>query len=125
MRVTIKDIAIRSNLSHTTISRVLNRRGDSFISEATRQRIFTLAREMGYQPNTVARALATGRSNTIGLALGAVVHPLAAEVIQCLMQEVEAHNYEVIISKVAQSDNGYDAPMTQWPVDGHRLQYCD
>ena len=72
MRVTIKDIAIRSNLSHTTVSRVLNRRGDAFISEQTRQRILTLAREMGYQPNTIARALVTGRSNTIALAISAV-----------------------------------------------------
>jgi LacI family transcriptional regulator len=118
MRVTIKDIAVRSNLSHTTVSRVLNRRGDAFISEETRQRIFALAREMGYQPNTIARALATGRSNTIALSLGAVVHPLAALVIQNLMQEVETQNYEIIISKVATANDDNDAPLTQWPVDG-------
>src|SRR3569833_1468324 len=118
MRVTIKDIAVRSNLSHTTVSRVLNRRGDAFISEDTRKRIFALAQEMGYKPNTIARALATGRSNTIALALGAVVHPLAAQVVQCLMQEVEAHNYEIIISKVVQGAEEHDAPLTQWPVDG-------
>lgn len=116
MRVTIKDIAVRSNLSHTTVSRVLNRRGDAFISEETRKRIFALAQEMGYQPNTIARALATGRSNTIALALSSVVHPLAGQVIQCLMHEVEAHNYEIIISKVVYGDQ--DAPLTQWPVDG-------
>jgi len=115
MRVTIKDIAIRSNLSHTTVSRVLNRRGDAFISESTRQRIITLAREMGYQPNTIARALVTGRSNTIALAISAVVHPLAAEAIYYLMNEAKAHQYEMVVTNIA---DDRDAPLTQLPVDG-------
>ena len=116
--VTIKDIAKRSNLSHTTVSRVLNKRADTFISEATRAKILDLAREMGYQPNGYARALVTGRTNTIALALDAVIHPLAAFVMNYLMTEVEKLGYDLIVTKVAQDSSGQNIAVTKWPVDG-------
>jgi len=50
MRVTIKDIASRLNLSTATVSKVLSGRGGAFISEATRQKVLETAREMGYRP---------------------------------------------------------------------------
>lgn len=116
--VTIKDIAKRSNLSHTTVSRVLNRRADAFISEATRTRILELAREMGYQPNGYARALATGRTDTIALALDSVIHPLATATMNYLMVEVEKLGYDLIVTKVVQGAQGPDVAVTKWPVDG-------
>jgi LacI family transcriptional regulator len=116
--VTIKDIAKRSNLSHTTVSRVLNRRADAFISEATRARILELAREMGYQPNGYARALATGRTHTIALALDAVIHPLATVIMNYLMVEVEKLGYDLIVTKVVQDSVGPNVAITKWPVDG-------
>jgi len=116
--VTIKDIAKRSNLSHTTVSRVLNKRADTFISEATRTKILELAREMGYQPNGYARALVTGRTDTIALALNAVIHPLAAFVMNYLMIEVGKLGYDLIVTKVAQDVSGQNIAVTKWPVDG-------
>lgn len=67
MRVTIRDIAKRLNVSHATVSRALNRPDDPIISEATRARVFETAIEMGYRPNTAARALVTGRTGLIAL----------------------------------------------------------
>jgi len=116
--VTIKDIAKRSNLSHTTVSRVLNKRADTFISDATRTKILDLAREMGYQPNGYARALVTGRTDMIALALDAVIHPLAGFVMNYLMIEVEKLGYDLIVTKVAQDASGQNIAVTRWPVDG-------
>jgi DNA-binding LacI/PurR family transcriptional regulator len=67
MGVTVYDIADRANVSQTTVSRVLNRRDDGFISEATKQRVLVAAREMGYRPNRLAKALASGITHTIGM----------------------------------------------------------
>jgi len=54
-------------LSKSTVSRALS--GDPRVAEDTRARVASLARHMGYTPNPTARALATRRTNTIGLAV--------------------------------------------------------
>ncbi|MEN6355502.1 MAG: LacI family DNA-binding transcriptional regulator [Armatimonadota bacterium] len=67
MGITIYDIAGQLGLSAATVSRVLNRRKDALISEATRTRVLSAAKQMGYKPNTMARALVTGKTYNIGL----------------------------------------------------------
>ncbi|HEU0221824.1 MAG TPA: substrate-binding domain-containing protein [Paracoccaceae bacterium] len=66
---TLKDISRRSGYSVTTVSRALN--GFDDVTEATRQRIEAIAREMNYRPNQVARKLVSGRSGMVGLVLEA------------------------------------------------------
>ena len=66
MKVTIKDIAQAAGLSPATISLVLNNRPYR-IAPQTKERILTIAREMGYRPNSAAVSLKTNRSYTIGL----------------------------------------------------------
>ncbi|HEU6448043.1 MAG TPA: LacI family DNA-binding transcriptional regulator [Verrucomicrobiae bacterium] len=55
-RVTLRDVARRLNVSHTTISRAL--RNDPEISKAMRERVQSIAREMGYKPDPMLNALA-------------------------------------------------------------------
>jgi DNA-binding LacI/PurR family transcriptional regulator len=62
---TLQDIADMLRLSKSTVSRALS--GDPRVAEDTRARVAALARHMGYTPNPTARALATRRTNTIGL----------------------------------------------------------
>jgi len=65
--VTLRDIAKRVNLSHATVSFVLNDRRDVAIPEGTRTRVLEAAKELGYQPNRAARALVMGRTRVIGI----------------------------------------------------------
>jgi DNA-binding LacI/PurR family transcriptional regulator len=69
MAVTIRDIAKHLNLSHSTVSRIINNRDSEFISSATRTRVQQTAQELGYHPNYHARSLQTGRTHAIGLVL--------------------------------------------------------
>ena len=62
------DVAAAAGVSPTTASFVLNGRGSS-IPVGTRQRVLDTARELEYTPNSSARALATGRTNRIGIVL--------------------------------------------------------
>jgi len=66
LRTTIKDIAEETGFSITTISLVLNNKGDS-IPKVTRDIIKKTAKEMGYRPNQLAVGLIKKRTKTIGL----------------------------------------------------------
>ena len=68
MRVTIKNIAERSGLSLQTVSRILNGHAAQY-QEATRDRVINLADEMGYRPNSSAKAMRSGRFGSVALLL--------------------------------------------------------
>ena len=59
------DVARLAGVSHQTVSRVIN--GHPSLRPATRERVEDAIRQLGYRPNTVARALVTRRSGTIGV----------------------------------------------------------
>jgi DNA-binding LacI/PurR family transcriptional regulator len=54
-----------AGVSHQTVSRVIN--GSQHVRPETRERVLSAMRELDYRPNSVARALVTGRSNTLGV----------------------------------------------------------
>ena len=59
------DVGRRAGVSHQTVSRVIN--GSRHVSPETRRRVLAAMRELGYRPNSIARALATGRTRTVGV----------------------------------------------------------
>ena len=63
----IKEVAAEAQVSLGTVSKVLNARGDSYISPATRARVFAAAQRVGYHPSVVARGLAGKRMDAIGV----------------------------------------------------------
>ncbi|WP_040454586.1 LacI family DNA-binding transcriptional regulator [Kribbella catacumbae] len=64
---TMTDVARRAGVSVSTVSYVLT--GTRPISEATRDRVLAAMAELDYQPNAMARGLASRRSNIVGLLL--------------------------------------------------------
>ena len=63
--VSMKDISAACGVSVATVSKALNNHSD--IGEATKERIRKMAKEMGYFPNSMARALKTNRTYNIGV----------------------------------------------------------
>jgi DNA-binding LacI/PurR family transcriptional regulator len=59
------DVGRLAGVSHQTVSRVIN--GSPSVRPETRRRVVAAMDELGYRPNSVARALATGRTNTLGV----------------------------------------------------------
>ncbi len=64
-RAVMADVAKLAGVSHQTVSRVMN--GSDQVREDTRERVRAAMRMLDYRPNSVARALATGRSKTLGV----------------------------------------------------------
>jgi LacI family transcriptional regulator len=61
------DVARLAGVSQTTVSFIVNNRPDANIPEETRERVLAAVQELGWRPNSLARALSQRRSQTIGL----------------------------------------------------------
>lgn len=73
-RVTIKDVAKAASLSITTVSQILNGKGDRF-PEATQTKVLHLRDELGYVPNFNARNLISHSMQTVGIIVPNLVNP--------------------------------------------------
>lgn len=102
--MTIKEIAEKANVSIATVSMVLNKK-DRRISAKTRQRILTVADELNYQPNAIARSLVTAQTKTIGLIIPDVANPFFAEIAKCIETQLSLENYHVFLCN-ANNDKG-------------------
>lgn len=71
-RPSIYDVAVRAGVSHMTVSRVINDHPN--IRDSTRQHVKEVIAELGFQPSSVARALATRQSRSIGVIVDAADH---------------------------------------------------
>jgi LacI family transcriptional regulator len=96
MRVSIADVAARANVSISTVSRVLNRR--HLVNEKTRDRVESVIRELGYQPNAFARGLMLNRSEIIGLVLPDIHGEFYSEIIRGADAEARRYGYNLVIA---------------------------
>ena len=92
---TLKDVAERAGVTVTTVSRVINNRG--YISEKTRQKVYDVMKEIGYQPNEVARSLSKQHTSTIGVIVPHIVHPYFAKLLSNIESAAAAENYKMIV----------------------------
>jgi len=96
MAVRLKDIARDLGVSVVTVSKVL--RGNTDISEATRRRVLKRMKELNYQPNMMARGLATGCTYTVGLVVPDLVHPFFAEFAKSLSEVLRTNSRALILA---------------------------
>ncbi len=121
MPVTLRDIARRADVSHATVSVVLNNRSAPVISEQTRIKVLRVAAELGYQPNYLARALAMGRSHVVALWVAEPYTPYYCGIIAALNDVVRDKPYDLMVIE-ASNEDALPAPggfnRSHWPVDG-------
>lgn len=96
--VSLKDISVRCGVSVATVSKALN--GHKDVSEATRERLIKAAKEMGYFPNSQARALKTNRTLNLGVmfsddAGSGLTHEFFAKLLNSFKTEAEAAGYDI------------------------------
>lgn len=101
--VSIKDVSLKCKVSVATVSKALNDHSD--ISESTKEYVKKVAKEMGYYPNSSARALKTNRTYNIGVlfmdeAQSGFTNEYFAKVLDSFKIEVEKKGYDItFISK--------------------------
>jgi LacI family transcriptional regulator len=99
---TLKELADKLDISVATVSRALA--GHERIAKATRERVAEAARRYGYVPNRTARALVSGRSGFVGLALPArtagEVDPFLGEFVCGLSRGLARHGADLFLAAV-------------------------
>ncbi len=108
LAIRLKDIARDLNVSVITVSKAL--RGNTDISDATRQRVLRRMKELDYQPNMMARSLATGQSFILGLIVPDLLNPFMAELAKSLAGTLRQRSYGLI---VASSEENADVEQSE------------
>ncbi len=93
-RPTIADIAQRAGVTKAAVSFALN--GQPGVSAATRERILAIAQEIGFQPNSAARALTAGKAEAFGLVIDRPartlgIEPFFMQLVSGIQAELSAH----------------------------------
>ena len=100
--VTIEQVARRAGVSVATVSRAL--RGLPNVAPATRARVETVARELDYHPDTYASRLATGRNDTVALAVPHIDGWYFSEVASGVERVLAAAGMDVLLYSVGDQE---------------------
>jgi LacI family transcriptional regulator len=121
-KVTIAEIARRLEVSKTLVSLVLNGKGDKHhISELTQKKVWDKVKELNYKPNSVARSLRTGKTQSIGLIVADIANPFYARLARVIEDYLRPFGYHLVISssdETAENEVNLIDTMIEHQVDG-------
>lgn len=89
-------VAKRAGVSTATVSRAINR--IPTVNPRLAKRVWRAIKELGYYPNTQARALVSGRSRTFGLVVSELTNPFFPEIVQVFESIAVQNHYEILLA---------------------------
>lgn len=92
----IREIAKRARVSTATVSRTINR--VPTVDPQLAKRVWKVVEQLGYYPNTQARALVSGRTRIFGLIVSEITNPFFPEIVQSFEDIAVQHNYEILLT---------------------------
>ena len=106
-RPTIADIAQRAGVTKAAVSFALN--GQPGVSAATRERILAIAQEVGFQPNSAARALTAGKAEAFGLVIDRPartlgIEPFFMQLVSGIQAELSEHQVTLLFTVTEDTD---------------------
>jgi DNA-binding LacI/PurR family transcriptional regulator len=119
MGFTLKDVAREAGVSHMTVSRVINEKGN--IAESTRARVLTAIEKLNYKPNSVARSLVMKKTKLIGMIVPDINNPFFSAMVRGTEKLAHENNYNIILGDTegsVQNEKSYMDLMVERMVDG-------
>jgi LacI family transcriptional regulator len=101
--VTIKDVAERSGVHASTVSRVLNPATRAMVSPALAARVLGVAEQLGYRRNPLASGLRTRRSFTVGVLIPDLSNPVFPPIVRGIERTLSARGFIAILADSANS----------------------
>lgn len=117
-RVTSYDVASHAGVSQSAVSRVF--KPGAHVSKKMRDRVMKAARELGYEPNAIARSLISGRSNLVAVIISNLTNLYYPEVLAQLSHRLSERGVRVLLFAL-QSESQVDEALQQvfqYQVDG-------
>ncbi|MCW8329166.1 LacI family DNA-binding transcriptional regulator [Photobacterium sp. SDRW27] len=99
--ITIKEVSELAQVSQSTVSRALN--GHPTVKESNKAKVFAAIEELGYKPNAFAQALASSRSNSIGMLVGSLDGPFYGPLMHTAEDTVRKKNLHLIVTSGQES----------------------
>lgn len=97
--LSIKDIALKANVSITTVSFIINGKAkEKSISDAVIKKVQQIIIDSGYRPNQIARSLRTGNSNIIGLIVEDISNSFFSRIARLIEDKAYKKGYKIIYS---------------------------
>ncbi len=115
----IREIARRAKVSTATVSRAINH--VPTVDPQLAKRVWKVADELGYYPNTQARALVLGRSRIFGLIVSEITNPFFPEIVQTFENLAVENNYEILLTSTVHDPKRMESSvrrMIERRVDG-------
>lgn len=100
-QATIRDIAIKLNVSISTVSRAL--RGVSDVNPITKKAVVEMAKHLNYEPNRVAQSLRIKRTNTLGVIVPEIALHFFSSAISGMQEEASTYGYSIMICQSLES----------------------
>ncbi len=95
-RITIEEVARRAGVSTATVSRVLSK--PEVVRSSTREKVMAAVRQLDYQPDAAARALASGRTHTVGCVVPTLDHAIFARSTQAMQTALAQAGYQLLVA---------------------------
>lgn len=115
----IREIARRAKVSTATVSRAINR--VPTVDPQLAKRVWKVVDELGYYPNTQARALVLGRTRIFGLIVSEITNPFFPEIVQTFENLAVENNYEILLTSTVHDPKRMESAvrrMIERRVDG-------
>lgn len=105
-KVTSHDVARAAGVSQSAVSRAFT--PDGKIAAKTRQKILSVARQLGYHPNAFARSLVQQKTNIVGVLMGSIDNQFYPTVLETLTARLQASGRQVMLFSVGADENVED-----------------
>lgn len=103
LRVTAEDVAVKAGVSRSTVSRAFS--PGRPVQEETRSKIMKAAKELGYEPNALAQALISRRSQIVGILMGELSNPFHAVLHQSMSHQLQARGLIPVSAQMGPEDD--------------------
>jgi DNA-binding LacI/PurR family transcriptional regulator len=95
---TMKDIALATGVSRSTVSRILNNAPLTVpIARETRERVLAAAKELEYRPNPLARALRGAPTMLLGAIVRDITDPFFAGAVEAISSAARGRGYNIVL----------------------------
>lgn len=118
-KVTSAEVALRAGVSQSAVSRVFTKGASA--SAKTTEKVKRAADELGYRPNTLARAMVSGKTRIIGLVVAYLENQFYPVALELLSNALQKRGYHLLVFTAPNSNDGVDGvieDLMDYQVDG-------